>query len=105
MTATNSSEFPPCTIEMNGLVMVIGVVPVLVSVMFLVVRLPRYTVPKAILDGATVSAEMKFAVTPSGPLMVTVVEALMGLATGPVQLEKTYPALGVALRATTAFAF
>jgi hypothetical protein len=36
-----------------------------------------------------VSAEPKFAVTLSAALMVTVVEALVELATGPVQLEKT----------------
>ena len=89
MIATNSWEFPPGTIEKSAVVMAMGVVPVLVSVTFLVVRLPRYTVPKAMVDGATVSAEMKFAVTLCGPLMVTVVEALVGLATGPVHLEKT----------------
>ena len=48
---------------------------------------------------------MKFAVTLSAPVMATVVEALVAFATGPVQLEKTYPGLGVALSATTALAF
>ena len=40
------------------------------------------------LDGDTVSAETKFAVTDSAAFMVTVVEALVALATGPAQPEK-----------------
>ena len=38
----------------------------------------------------------KLATTVSAALMVTVVEALEALATGPVQLLKTNPAVGVA---------
>jgi hypothetical protein len=74
---------------MRGLLMAIPVVPLFVTVIVLVVTLPRYTVPKLMLDGVTVSADMKFAVTLSAALIMTVVEALRGLATGPVQLEKT----------------
>ncbi len=55
LTATNSLEFPPCTIEMRGSLMVTGAVPMLVTVMFFVVMLPRFTVPKAMLDGETVT--------------------------------------------------
>ena len=35
--------------------MVTGAVPMLVTVMFFVVMLPRFTVPKAMLDGETVT--------------------------------------------------
>lgn len=46
--------------------------------------------PKATLEGEAVIAERKFAVTFSGPFIVMVVKALLGLATAlPVQLEKT----------------
>jgi hypothetical protein len=40
------------------------------------------------LEGATLRAEIKLAVTLSAAFIVTVVEALLGFATGPVQLEK-----------------
>ena len=43
--------------------MVAGAVPMLVTVMLLVVMLPRYTEPKAILDGDTVT---------NGPVAFTV---------------------------------
>ena len=43
---------------------------------------------------------VKFAVTDSGALMVTVVEALLALATLPVQLEKAKPVFAVAVRFT-----
>jgi hypothetical protein len=43
---------------------------------------------------------MKFAVTDSGALMVTVVEALLALAMPPVQLEKAKPVSAVAVRFT-----
>ena len=39
---------------------------------------------------------VKFAVTGCGPVIVTVVEGLFGLATAPVQFVKLYPALAVA---------
>jgi hypothetical protein len=47
-------------------------------------------------------ATMKFAVTLWGALMVTVVEALLALATLPVQLANLKPDSGVAVRFTTA---
>ena len=43
---------------------------------------------------------VKFAVTDSGALMVTVVEALLALAAPPVQLEKAKPVSAVAVRFT-----
>jgi hypothetical protein len=43
---------------------------------------------------------VKFAVTDSGALMVAVVEALLALATLPVQLEKAKPVFAVAVRFT-----
>ena len=43
---------------------------------------------------------VKFAVTELGALMVTVVEALLALATLPVQLEKAKPVFAVAVRFT-----
>ena len=43
---------------------------------------------------------VKFAVTDSGALMVTGVEALLALATLPVQLEKAKPVSAVAVRFT-----
>ena len=56
-------------------------------------------------DGVSVAAgavaTMKFAVTLSGALMVTVVEALLALATLPVQLANLNPELAVAVRSTT----
>ena len=69
--------------------MVIALVPLFVTITSVVVMVPRYTVPKLKLAGVTVRAETKFAVTVSAAFMVTVVEALVELATGPVQLEKT----------------
>ncbi len=63
LTATNSLEFPPCTIEMKGSLMVTGAVPMLVTVMFIVVMLPRDTVPKLILVGDTLT---------NGPFALTV---------------------------------
>ena len=44
----------------------------------------------------------KLAVTLSGAPMVTVVEALLGLATAPVQPLKEYPGVAVAAIGTTA---
>jgi hypothetical protein len=46
-------------------------------------------------------AEAKFAVTVSGAFMVIDVEALLVLATLPVQLENLYPEFAVADRGTT----
>ena len=43
---------------------------------------------------------VKFAVADSGALMVTVGEALLALATLPVQLEKAKPVFAVAVRFT-----
>jgi hypothetical protein len=44
---------------------------------------------------------VKFAVTVSGALIVTVVETLVGLATLPPQFANVYPLLAVAVIATT----
>ena len=55
LTATNSLEFPPCTIERRGWLMVTGAVPMFFTAMFFVVMLPSVTVPKLILDGDMVS--------------------------------------------------
>ena len=63
LTATNSLEFPPFTIEIRGWLMVTDAVPMLVTVMFFVVMLPRDTEPKLIVDGDTVT---------NGPFAVTV---------------------------------
>ncbi len=46
--------------------------------------------------------ELKFAVTVSGALMVTVVDALLAVATGPVQLVNLKPAFATAATGTTA---
>ena len=46
-------------------------------------------------------ATMKFAVTLSGAVMVMVVEALLALATLPVQLTNAKPVFAVAVRSTT----
>jgi hypothetical protein len=80
---------------------VIEAVPLLVNVTDSLAFFPRYTVPKLTVAGAMVRAEMKFATTLSGPLMVTVVDALLGLATVPVQLLNAYPVLAVADMFTT----
>ena len=61
----------------------------LVTVRYCDVPPHSVTVPKLTLGDENAIAEMKFAVTLSGSLMVTVVEALLALATGPVQLKKT----------------
>lgn len=70
------------------------------TVTFKYLVLPRFTSPKFRTFCDRLSAGRKFALTLSGPLMVTVVEALLALAPGPVQLEKTQPVAGVAFRIT-----
>jgi hypothetical protein len=50
---------------------------------------------------ARVGVRPMMAVTVCGPDIVTVVEALVLLATGPLQDTKTYPVVGRALRLTT----
>src|SRR5262245_14365290 len=66
-----------------------GVIPRLLTVTFWLVLAFRYSVPKLMLDGATLSAELKFAFTLCGAFMAMVVEALLTFATPPAQLEKT----------------
>jgi hypothetical protein len=51
--------------------------------------------------GAVTTAAPKLAVTASGALIVTVVEALFALATLPVQFTNEKPLFGVAVRLTT----
>ena len=63
LTARNSFELPPFTIEKNGSLMVTGAVPMLVSVTVCMWMLRRYTWPKLIAEGETLS---------SGPVAVTV---------------------------------
>jgi hypothetical protein len=55
---------------------------------------------EVVVGEATMMSE-KFAVTVCGPVMVVLVEALVELATLPVQLLKLKPALGVAVSGTT----
>jgi predicted RNA methylase len=53
------------------------------------------------IDAAPAGAGAKMAVTVIGPFTVTVVEAEVEEATGPVQPAKTNPGFGVARRDTT----
>jgi hypothetical protein len=78
--------------------------PVFVSVAVCAALVVPVIVVKVSVAGVRVTAgkrAVKFAVTPCGAFMVMVVEALVVLATLPVQVPKAKPAFGVAVRFTT----